>query len=144
MAYDDVNGMIAQWGEQEMIQISTPAGQDAVAVYEPVILQALRDASDTIDSYAAKRYRTPFDVPPPVISRHCRILARYELMNSDQRTPSENAKTMRDETIAWLRDLSIGRVVLEAEEVPSTDESFAAVNEARPTVFGGRNGGGFW
>jgi phage gp36-like protein len=143
MAYDTVTGMIAQWGTAEMILISTPAGQDAVTVYEPVVRQALQDASDTIDSYAAKRYRTPFDVPAAVISRHCRILARYELMNSDQRTPSENAKTMRDETIAWLRDLSLGRVLLEAEEVPPSDESFAAFNDARRPTFGAGNGG-FW
>lgn len=140
MAYDDVAGMIAQWGVQEMIQISTPAGEDAVDVHEDEICRALQDASDTIDSYAAKRYRTPFDVPAAVISRHCRILARYELMNSNQRTPSENAKTMRDETIAWLRDLSLGRVLLEAEEVPSTDESFAAFNDSRPPAFGARGG----
>jgi phage gp36-like protein len=141
MAYATVEDMIVRFGEEQMIQLSTPAGTDMVAVVREPVVVALGEVSAIIDTYLRKRYRAPLDVAPKEIKRACCILARYELSTGEQKQPTETMTEQRDATISWLKQISTGAVVLDLEEVASGDESYAAMS-GRDPVFGGSCGGG--
>jgi phage gp36-like protein len=113
MAYATVDDMIAQWGEAEMVRLSSPEGQlDDLVVVARVEL-ALTDASAVIDSYLRRRYPVPLDAPPPTeVARACRTLARYELARGEQKTAGSDLRADRDEIMAWLKAVAEGRLDL--------------------------------
>lgn len=137
MAYAVVRDMIDRFGQTEMVRLTTPADQDLDGVVMPVAEAKLDDASALIDSYVGKRYRVPMDVAPQVIVRAACILARYDLATGEQREPTEQMRLQRQETIAWLRDIANGNVVLELDEVAPSDESYAQAQTRRPIYGGG-------
>lgn len=139
MAYATVRDMIERFGQTEMVRLTTPADQDMDGIVMPTAEAKLDDASAQIDSYVGKRYRVPMDIPPQVIVRACCILARYDLATGEQREPTEQMGVQRKETIAWLRDIADGKVVLELDEVAPSDESYAQVSMRDPVY--GRHGG---
>lgn len=53
---------------------------------ETKVQEALEDASQTIDSYLAGRYRLPLQTVPAVLERHCCYIARYFLEKTVQLT----------------------------------------------------------
>jgi phage gp36-like protein len=125
MAYATSDDMVARFGTTEMIRLSTPFGQDMVAVVEDPIDTALDDASSVIDSYLRRRYAVPLVAAPPEIRRACQLLARYDLYQGEQKSPTEQVTRDRDETLVWLRAVSRGEVVLDLREMLSADESTA-------------------
>ncbi len=137
MAYATVRDMIERFGQTEMVRLTTPADQDLGGIVTEVAEAKLDDASAQIDSYVGKRYQVPMAVPPQVIVRAACILARYDLATGEQREPTEQMRLQRQETIAWLRDIANGNVVLELDEVAPGDESYAQASTRRPIYGGG-------
>lgn len=141
MAYATSAEMIEVYGETEMVRLSAPDyGLDGAGQPE-LIDRALRDASGVIDGYLRKRYAVPLASPPPAeIARACRILARYDLANGGDKTPSEQMIRERGEIIAWLRDISGGKVELDVAAAPADSTGSGATVADRPPMF--RAGGG--
>jgi phage gp36-like protein len=135
MAYATPEDLVARFGEQEMVRLTTPAGQDLDGVVAETAERALADASAMIDSYVRRRYRTPIDVTPAEISRVCLDIARYDLSTGDGKLPSEETKDRYKQAMDWLRDIAVGKVVLELDEVAPGDESYAQAESRRP-VYG--------
>jgi phage gp36-like protein len=140
MAYATVAEMIAKFGEAEMIRMSTPSGVDMVAVVNAPVETALQECSDLIDGYLRKRYSVPLAVAPTEIRRACCLLARYDLSIGEQKQASEAAIKDRDDTVAWLKQIALGQVLLDLQEVNTGDDSFATMQERR-AVYGDDHGG---
>ena len=136
MAYATPSELAQRYGEQEIVRLTTPAGQDLGGIGMEAAETALTLASSLIDSYVRKRYRCPMDVPPDEIRRVCLDIARYELSTGDGKSPGDEVKERNRAAMAWLRDIADGRVVLELDEVATGDESYAQAETRRP-VFGG-------
>ena len=137
MAYATLDDMIARYGSEELTQISTPAGQDQDGIVADVVLAAVTDASAMMDGYIGRRYRVPMDVPPSIVTALCCDMARYRLSTGGSRTPSETIRAGYKDAIAWLTDVSVGKVVLELDEVAAGDESYAQMAPSRDATFGG-------
>ena len=133
-AYATVQDMITRFGEMEMIRLTTPSGADMDAVITEKAEAALADASALIDTYLRKRYEVPLDIVPPEITRACCMLARYDLSLGEDKQPPEQTKANRDEVTSWLRDISLGKVLLDLTEVAAGDNSFAQAS-TRCAVF---------
>ena len=129
MAYATRDDMIARFGVVEMIQISTPAGQDTEMVATEVVAQAIADASAEADSYLRMKYRTPLDVAPPEVTLRICHMARYELSTGNGKVASDDVRARRKDAIDWLRDIAGGRVKLDLAEVSDEDESMAELIE---------------
>jgi phage gp36-like protein len=139
--YATVADMVARFGSDEMIRLSTPSGQDLVAVQSAPVLTALEEASSQIDSYLRRRYAVPLDIVPAEILRATCFLARYDLSMGEQKEPSEQMRLARKEIIEWLVKITEGKVVLDLQQVPAGDESFSMA-QGRDPVF--QSGGGAW
>ncbi|OYV40411.1 MAG: hypothetical protein B7Z80_04610 [Rhodospirillales bacterium 20-64-7] len=141
MSYAGVDDMVLRFGQAEMITASTPDGAEAVAVVPAYIQAALDDATSMIDSFLRKRYRVPLDIAPPEIMQACCKLARYEMSTGGQRAPSEQVTKDRDSTMAWLKLIAEGKVVLGMAEAAPGDDSFATM-QTRNAPFDDGNGNG--
>jgi phage gp36-like protein len=134
MAYARVDDMVRWFGAAEMIRLSTPDGVAASTVVPGPIEDALERASSMIDTYLRKRYQVPLEVAPSEIGRAACLLARYDLSTGGERMPGEQTKLDRQDTIAWLRDIAAGRVVLDLAEVAPGMESYATMHTRRPML----------
>jgi phage gp36-like protein len=135
MAYATTTDMISRFGAEELIRISTPAGQDMDGVVISVVDAALEDAGALMDSYIRRRYQTPLDVPPPEIVSCCCNMARFNLATGDGKTCSEEVTARYDRAMRWLRDIAKGDVRLDLDEVAPTTEETAEVYLGREAVF---------
>ncbi len=135
MAYATVTDMIARFGAEELIRISTPAGQDMDGVVGHVVDAALEDATALMDSYIRRRYQTPLDVPPPEVTAACCNIARFNLATGDGKTCSDEVKARNDRAERWLRDIAKGDVRLDLDEVAPTTEETAKVHIGREAWF---------
>jgi phage gp36-like protein len=135
MAYATVTDMISRFGTEELIRISTPAGQDMDGVVRQVVDAALEDASALMDSYIRRRYQTPLDVPPPEVTACCCNMARFNLATGDGKTCSDEIKARNDRAERWLRDIAKGDVRLDLQEVAPTTEETAEVYLGREPTF---------
>lgn len=135
MAYATIQDLIDRYGQQEMIRLTTPDDQEMDGVNADAAEAKLADVSAVIDSYVGRRYRVPMDVAPAAVVRVCCILARYDLATGGSRSPSEQMSDQRKEAMAWLLDVSLGKAVLELDEVAAGDESYAQATD-RTATFG--------
>jgi phage gp36-like protein len=135
MAYATVTDMISRFGAEELIRISTPAGQDMDGVVNQVVDAALEDASALMDSYIRRRYQTPLDVPPPEIVACCCNMGRFNLATGDGKTCSDEVKARNDRAERWLHAIAKGDVRLDLEEVAPTTEETAEAYIGREAVF---------
>lgn len=108
MPYATRQNLIDRFGEDELIQLTDRAGDGVID--DTVLNMALADADATIDSYLAKRYDLPLSLVPPALVPKAAAIARYLLHDE---SPTEAAKENHKEAIAWLRDVSAGRVELD-------------------------------
>jgi phage gp36-like protein len=133
--YSSVADMSDRFGAVEMARLTTPSGQELAGVVEAPVTRALVEASALIDSYVRRRYATPIATPLPEIIRAAAVLARYDLAHGDDRQPSEQMLEQRREVIAWLKDIRDGTVLLDLDEAPTSDESYATV-QTRDAAYG--------
>jgi len=135
MAYATVQDLIARYGQVELIRLTTPDDQEMDGVNADVANAALDDASAEIDTRVGRRYRVPMEVAPPIILARCCEIARYRLATGGQKNPTEEMRRQYDDAIAFLRDISLGKAVLELDEVAAGDESYAQATD-RTATFG--------
>ncbi|NIX75389.1 DUF1320 domain-containing protein [Microvirga sp. c23x22] len=132
--YASVEDMVARFGEGEMLRLSVADGDLPDSILPERIEKALTDATDLIDSYLRSRYTVPLAPVPEAILRAACHLARYDLSNSGDKTPTEAMKDSRAEIIAWLTKLSKGDASLEGATPIAT--AGGARTSDRPVMFG--------
>ena len=132
MAYASVDDMVLRFGRDELIRLTTPAGDDLVDVVPAPAMAALEDVSGEIDTYLRKRYRVPLDIVPAEIQRAACHMARFELSLGEQREASDQVRQMRKETLEWLAKISQGAVVLDLQQIAPGDESYAMAQTREP------------
>ena len=76
----------------------------------------------------------PLVVVPVEISEAAQMLARYSLAFGENREPTEQMRSARRDTIAWLDSISAGRVTLNGV-APIGAESQAMTSD-RPKQYG--------
>jgi phage gp36-like protein len=152
MAYASIADMVLRYGNNEIARASTPDGVDVGQIVPEPVVAALEDASAVIDGYLRKRYRVPLDVAPTEVQLACCRLARYSLSTGGERQPAEQTQKDQEATMRWLKDISLGHVLLDLQEVAVGQESFAAVHSRRDRLSDRADelgmydgyGGGFW
>ena len=108
MSYATQQNMIDRFGQREIIQLTDKATPPAGAIDITVLGQALDDADAMINGYVSVRFSLPLtDVPQQIVRIAC-DLARYFL----DKKQSEEVRLRYDQAVAWLRDVSAGRVNL--------------------------------
>lgn len=140
MAYATIQDLIDRYGQTELVRLTTPADQDLDGIVLPVAEAALADASAEIDGYVGRRYQVPMDIAPPIVVAKVCAIARYKLSTGEQKSPTEEMRRQYDDAIAWARDVSLGKFVLELDEVEPSAESYAQVS-TRTAAFGCAGGG---
>lgn len=139
-SYATVQDMIDRFGQTEMIRLTTPADQGLDGVVMATAEAKLADASALMDTYVGRRYQVPMDVPPQIIVSGCCNIARYYLAQRENTSPTEDMRRAYDDAMAFLRDVSLGKAVLELDEVEASQESYAMASTREP-VFGSGRGG---
>lgn len=125
MPYATPDDLVSRYGEQEIIEISTPAGQPMDQVNTATVTTAIGDASDMIDSFLRKRYVTPVAIPPQVLTQSCCAIARYLLCQTGGTTSAEKVKDAYQAALSWLRKVQDGSVTLDGELLPNTSPNWA-------------------
>ncbi len=72
---------------------------------------------------------------PPEIVAACCTVTRYNLATGDGKTCSEEVKSRYERSERWLRDISLGTVRLDLDEVTPTAEETADAYIGRGAVF---------
>lgn len=134
MAYATPTDMVRRFGQQEMIRLTTPAGEDMESVVVANLDAALADASAIMDGYLRRQYATPLSPAPAEANRICCDIARYDLSTGDGKTVGEEVKARHEAAIRWLRDVADGKVKLDVAVHATGEESFAMVRERDATA----------
>jgi phage gp36-like protein len=104
VGYCDVSEL-HRWGVNEA------ALEDVAADDQEAALDA---ASDLIDSYLRQRYTLPLVSWGHDLKRACAIIAAWDLISARGYNPNDpaddNLRQRYEDTIAWLRDISAGKV----------------------------------
>ncbi len=143
MAYATLDDLKLRYGATEIVRNAAEDGQVDGPVDMPRVEGILASASDTIDSYLARRYATPLSPVPVVIVDACCKLARYDLANGGQSTPSEQMRDGRRDAIKWLESVAAGTTALLDANPVATSSSFAHSTD-RPALFEPRGRGGLY
>jgi len=99
--------------DTEAVALSNLDNPTATQVNITVLDKALESASREIDPYLRGRYNLPFATVPSELIPHCLNIARYRLSSFD---PSDDVRQRYEDTLNWLRDVSLGRAVLDVPE----------------------------
>jgi phage gp36-like protein len=108
MSYAIRQDMIDRFGEKEITGLTDTTIPASGTVNDDVLTRALTDADALINGYLASRYTLPLTELPEVLTRVACDLARYFLA----RRPTDEMTKRYDQSIAWLRDVSTGKVTL--------------------------------
>ncbi|MBR0643991.1 gp436 family protein [Plastoroseomonas hellenica] len=135
MAYATTPDMIEEFGEEELIHLTARPGELHGPVVTSRVERALSACTDLINSYLRRRYQVPLSLPAPASITHaCCVLARFDLSNGEQKTPTEQMRLQRKEVITWLEGLAVGTVQLDG--VPLAGGSGAGAQASdRPRHF---------
>jgi phage gp36-like protein len=134
MAYAAVTDMVARFGAQELIRLTTPDGEPLTSINQASVTRALGDASAIIDTFLRKRYLVPVTEVLPELNRAACFLARYDLAFGEQTEPTEQMRLARKEVMDWLASIRDGTIVLDGA-IPSGDESYASMSDRGFTTF---------
>jgi len=119
----------------------SPEEQAAAVAALANVERALRDADSTINGYLASRYRTPVTQAADVLERIACQLARYFLYDDGA---TDQVKKNYDGSIAFLRDVSQGKVQLGPGESGATAPASAGAEMvSEPLVFSRAGSKGF-
>lgn len=122
--YGTVEAMISRFGLAQIVRLSRPGDKTATEPDQAKVELALADASSIIDGFLRGRYIVPVSTPQPEIVRAACILARYDLAQSDGVDPSEEMGRTRKEIMDWLKLVSSGDVLLNAESAATNAASY--------------------
>lgn len=136
MPYATQSDLAARFGEAELIQQTDLTG--AGAINSQTVADALIDASALIDGYVSARYSIPLPVVPGLLVGVCCDLARYALYIE---AVPPIVQQRRDQAIAALRDISLGKLRLDvgggAPTVPAPSGLAEVVQPGRKVFSGG-------
>lgn len=94
-----------------------------VAIDTDVLAAAIADADALIDSYAGSKHSVPMSPVPEVVTAASCDLTLYNLYSRRDLGVPEVRQKRRDETVAWLRDVSKGVVSLGEDDPDGTPNS---------------------
>lgn len=138
MPYATPESLIKRYTLDVLLSI---ARDDERQLDEPKVYEALEDASQTIDSYLAGRYRLPLNAVPSVLERHCCYIARYFL---EKNRATDQARLDYEDSIRFLEKVASGTISLglsDMDEPVETDNS--AVMESNGSVWSRERSKGF-
>lgn len=138
MPYATPESLIKRYTLDVLLSI---ARDDERQLDEPKVYEALEDASQTIDSYLAGRYRLPLNAVPSVLERHCCYIARYFL---EKNRATDQARLDYEDSIRFLEKVASGAISLglsDMDEPVETDNS--AVMESNGSVWSRERSKGF-
>jgi len=101
--------MILRFGEQELIELTDRADPPADVIDQTVLDMAINDANGLIDTYIKNRYPLALDTAPRPLKRVAADIARYYLHDDH---PTEQVEKAYEAALAYLKDVSAGRVSL--------------------------------
>lgn len=125
MSYASHEDMILRFGETKLAQLTCRDGGRNGAPDEPDqsrIEAALSDASETIEGYAAGRYRVPLSPVPAPVRRWCADMAMYYLYAATGKVPEDVRKAFED-ALAGLKDMAKGVIMFQCEGVVTEEVS---------------------
>lgn len=138
MLYATPESLIKRYTLDVLLSI---ARNDERQLDESKVNEALEDASQTIDSYLAGRYRLPLNAVPSVLERHCCYIARYFL---EKNRATDQARLDYEDSIRFLEKVASGTISLglsDMDESVETDNS--AVMESNGSVWSRERSKGF-
>lgn len=138
MLYATPESLIKRYTLDVLLSI---ARNDERQLDESKVNEALEDASQTIDSYLAGRYRLPLNAVPSVLERHCCYIARYFL---EKNRATDQARLDYEDSIRYLEKVASGMISLglsDMDEPVETDNS--AVMESNGSVWSRERSKGF-
>ncbi len=139
--YATKQDMIDRFGEEPLIELTDRADPPTGEVDDAVLDSALNEASATIDSYIARRYKLPLASPPAVLKGRCMTIAWYSLHRGRH---TEETRADYTDTLEFLRQLSTGVALLDVEgtEPVSAHAQARAISSGR--TFSRKKGKGEW
>src|SRR5690606_14458730 len=118
MAYCDSAGLVARFGDAELLRIADRDNDDKID--GDVVQGALDDASDEIDAYVGTRYALPMSPAPAFWIRLRADMAGYRLYDE---SPLDEVAARYKQAIPTLRDISNGRATLkDASQTPTSGD----------------------
>ena len=132
--YAALPDMVSAFGEDELITVTTPRGEDRVAIDQTKVDGAIAIASDEIDSYLRRRYALPLVSVSAKMLRVCCVLARWNLWSDTTNPPSDAMRADRKDAIAWLSAVSSGSVTLDGAVALNVGNDFSRVATRRPGI----------
>lgn len=144
MPYLTVAEYVRRFGQRETIQLTNEqAASPGVApqIDEVKVEEALTDATDIVDSYAAKRYATPMQSVPTIVRGWTAALARHKLATQTGRV-NDAIKDESDRTYRQLESLAAGKLDLPIPEgsaapAPVSPGNAQSSGDRTPSLFGG-------
>lgn len=109
MPYATAQDLIDRFGTAELVQLTNPNGS---TVTTAAVDRAIADAGAEIDAYLRPRYALPLAGTSPLLRRHVANLARFFLHQGEGRNPTKEVTDLREQTLAFLKDVSAGRADL--------------------------------
>ena len=120
MTYASYDDLVTRFGEVKLTQLTCQGGALGKIPDKAVVEVVLTDATETIDGYAAARYRTPLAPVPAPVRRWCADMALYYLHTGTGKVPDDVRKAFEG-ALAGLKDMAKGVIVFQAEGVPTVN-----------------------
>lgn len=135
VAYATIDDMRERFGEACLNQLAPPDlpdPGDAEGPGDPALLAALKDASETVDAYAAGRYKTPLNPVPGPVTRWTCDIARWYL---DRSRTDEAIRKAYEDAIQGLKDMAKGVIVFACDGVESQSAPSGGIEATGPARF---------
>lgn len=129
MAYATHKNLEDRYGTEEVLLVSDRDGDGASDV--DVVVEAIADADDLIDSYLSQRYDLPLSTVPGILTRVSGDIAMY-MMASTADALTEERRTRYEDAIKWLKDVVAGKASLGLADEPATTPLNVAVSSSNP------------
>ena len=131
MTYATAEDLVTRFGEVTLAQLTDRGELPDGKPDEAVLTAVLTDATETIDGYAAARYRTPLSPVPAPVRRWCADMAVYYLYVATGNVPDDVRKAFED-AMTGLKDMSKGLITFQcegvvAESAPSSGDILVSV-----------------
>ena len=120
MPYSTKTDILTEISEDELIGLTDD--ESAGIINDARVTAAIAAADALIDSYCGQVETVPFTTVPPIIKRHSKTLAIYNLYSRRSAIPETREKNY-DDAIAHLKDIARGLAALPiAGETTGADE----------------------
>ncbi|MEQ8585244.1 MAG: DUF1320 family protein [Thalassobaculaceae bacterium] len=136
MAYAAAQDMIDRFGERTLAEVTTDSGDTPDTAKLDL---ALSDASNLIDGFLQARYSLPLTAVPAQLQLHACNIAFYQLLAARPTGDIEDVRKRYDDAIAYLRDVSLGRISLGLAEDQAPATEHGGLKLAGPTKRFGRD-----